>query len=70
LHSEVFIGKAIIEVRCGDIEIIGKKSAMSKPDISNKCFIHSPAKKKAKTLLLSFGLINKSDSDIVGVRDY
>jgi hypothetical protein len=42
----------------------------SKNLISNKCFIHSPTKKRAKTLLLSFGLINKSDSDIVVVRDY
>ena len=32
--------------------------------IFNKCFIHSPDPKKAKTFKWSFGLMNKSDADI------
>ena len=37
---------------------------MTYVQISNKCFIHSHAKQKAKTSKLSFGLINKSDGYI------
>jgi len=37
--------------------------------ISNKCFIHSPAKEKAKIYKMSFGRISESDGDI-SVRDY
>jgi hypothetical protein len=49
-----------------DIEIIGKKSTSSIPDISNKSFIHSPGKEKAKTSKLSLGRIGESAGDISG----
>jgi hypothetical protein len=49
---------------CMAIQDIGMTASGMKPVISNKCFIHSPAKQKAKTSKLSFGLINKSDGYI------
>ena len=37
-----------------------------KLQISNKCFIHSPGKEKAKTSKLSLGRIGESAGDISG----
>jgi hypothetical protein len=44
-----------------DIENITTSAILQ---ISNKSFIDSPAKEKAKTYKLSFGLISESDCDI------
>ena len=48
------------------IEGMGRQKAIARCKISNKSFIHSPGKEKAKTSLLSLGRIGESAGEISG----
>jgi hypothetical protein len=45
---------------------MGRKKTIARFKISNKSFIHSPGKEKAKTSKLSLGRIGESAGDISG----